>query len=321
MEPPIQKEPRQIINALLVAACGAVIFLMYHRWGNTTEVATFGHSAFHWMTSLWRSARIYGGTSLSFGWFVPLLVLLLIWRDRAALRALVPRVSWLGLGVVLLALFLHWMGLRAQQTRLSLLALALLIWAIPYYLYGWPIARRLLYPCALLVFCVPLNFLDVFTFPLMRGAAALAGGLLSGLGLAVTRQGSLLQPQPMTPEEAPSLPFDGSDAAGGLGILLLLLLGTAIWCGWHRRSVLHRIALLAAVPVVHLVANALRLTTAGLLQAAAGDSVAQAFMQQGSRVTVFVIGALLVLLLDLGLRSWKKINLWHLLQPTPPSIG
>lgn len=333
MESSLQKEPARqsltgssgraarTLNALLLVACAAVIFLMYHHWGNTTERATYGTSAFRWMMDLWSSARIYGGSAFSLGWFIPLLSLALLWRDRAALRVLIPRVSWIGFTLVLLALYMHWMGLRAQQTRLSILALVFLIWAITYYLNGWPTARRALFPIGLLIFCVPLNFLDVFTFPLQRAAAGVASVVLSGLGLPILRRGSLLQAEGLTPNDLPPAPFDGADAAGGLGILLALILFAAFWGAWMRRPLPVRLALLALAPLIHLLANALRLIIACLLQAAAGESLGQAFYTHGSLYTVLGLGLLLLLAFDKLFRSWKKLRLWHLLQPTPPSIG
>jgi|GEM_PF-6474104 exosortase len=322
MESPLQKKSyRRFLNPLLVAASAAVIFQMYHGWGNTTEVATYGHSALNWMTDLWKSARIYGGTTLSFGWLVPVLTLTLIWRDRATLRSLKAKASGWGLALVVLALTLHWMGLRAQQTRLSLLALVLLIAAIPFYLYGGSIARRLVYPIGLMVFCVPLNFLDVLTFPLMRFAAALAGGLLTGLGLAVSRQGSMVIPQAEPGVRNELMPFDAADAAGGIGMLLILLLGAAFWLGWQQRAWKARIILLAMVPIFHVVANALRLLILFVLQTAAGAELARNVNDRAARWLVTAITVALFLLLDYLMRSWNKERLWKLLQPEPPSIG
>lgn len=322
MESPLQEKPYlRVLNPLLVAASAFIIYLMYDRWGNTTEMATYGSSALDWMTSLWKSARIYGGATLSFGWLVPILTLILIWRDRAALRAQPTRASGWGLALVILALSLHWMGLRAQQTRLSLLALVLLIGAIPFYLYGWSIARRLIYPIGLLIFCVPLNFLDVLTFPMMRLAATLAGGLLAGLGLPVARQGSMILPLSEPGAQSELLPFDAADAAGGIGMLLLLLLGTAFWLGWRQRSWKARLLLLATVPAFHVAANTLRLIIMFVLQAAVGPDVARTFNLGAALWVVAALTTALLLSFDYLLRSWNKERLWKLLQPEPPSIG
>lgn len=329
MESPIQEKPAhravspatRALNAGLVLLCAGVIFLMYDRWGNTTELATYGRSAFDWMYTLWGSARIYGGSSFSLGWLIPLLTLALLWRDRAYFRTLQPQASWTGFTLVLTALFLHWMGLRAQQTRLSLLALVLLIWAVVFHLRGWPTARRALVPIGLLVFCVPLNFLDVFTFPLQRMSAALAGFIATGLGLAVQRRGSLLQPMPFQDGGSLPPPFDGASAAGGLGVMLTVMLLTVFWAVWHRRPLGKSLLLLAAVPLLHVLGNALRLLIAILFQAAAGESAGRSLEAGMGLLLVYISVFLLLLALDHTLVSWKKFRLWQLLQPTPPSIG
>ncbi len=322
MESSLQEKPaRPLLNAALVAASAAVIFLMYHRWGNTTEVSSYGTSAFRWMLNLWSSARIYGGSAFTPGWVIPVLSLALLWRNRLLIRNLPRRASAIGFVLVLFALFVHWMGLRAQQTRLSLLALVFLLWAISFYLYGWPTAKRTLFPCALLVFCVPLNFLDVLTFPLQRAAAVLAGLLLNGLGVPVKRAGSLVQPEAVSPGHPPLAPFDGADAAAGLGVLLLLLLIAAFWGAWMKRSPAARALLLLATPLLLIAANMMRLVTAVLVQAAGGERAGAFFFNRLSTPTVLVLSVVGLLALDLLLRSRRNIRLWHLLQPTPPSIG
>lgn len=329
MESPIQEKPAdrelspagRALNAALVAACAAVVYVMYDRWGNTTELTSYGQSAFDWMRALWASARIYGGSSFTLGWLIPLLTVALLWRDRNGLRAAPTGASWTGFGFVLLALSVHWMGLRAQQTRLSLLALVFLIWAVVFHLRGWPTARRAAFPISLMAFCVPLNFLDVFTFPLQRIAAATASVLASGLGLPVQRRGSLIQPLPLQEGAPLPAPLDGAAAAGSLGVLLVLILIAAFWGAWFRRTPVQRLILAAATPLLHVTANGLRLLAGLLVQAAAGEAPGRALQGTGGTFMVYAVSIALLLGLDRLLVSWKNLRLWHLLQPTPPSIG
>lgn len=204
-------------TALLSIAIG-LIYLQFHWFGNTTEVQNFGPSAFGWMVALWRSARIFGGSSNWLGWVIPLISIgLVLLRSRDLMR--VPRaVWWPGLAVVMLAVMVHWAGARAQQTRLSLLALILLIWSIPLFLYGWKVARQLIFPVGLLVFCVPLNFLDAATFPMRILGTGMAVIVLNGFGFTVDRAGSMI----LGTQDA-VYGFDGSDPASGVGVLLMLV--------------------------------------------------------------------------------------------------
>ena len=79
-----------------------------------------------------------------------------------------------------------------QQTRISLISLILILWGVPFYFYGWEVAKILIFPCTYLIFCVPLNFLDALSGPLQMIATTLAYNLLNGLGIECERVGTQL---------------------------------------------------------------------------------------------------------------------------------
>lgn len=310
----------RLVNATLVAASVAVLLVTYHLWGNTADPKYYGISAFQWLHTVWYSTRMYGGSAFVIGWFIPLLTLALLWRDRRELRAIVKSPSWAGFAVVLLALLMHWMGLRSQQTRLSWIALVLMAWAIPFHLYGGPTARRIAPAFALLLFLVPFNFLDVFTFPLQRIAAAVAAGLLSGLGLPFARNASQLQFQPTDPGDAPLPPIDGADAGGGIGIVLTLGLVAAFLWAWKRRRFRHGAVVMATVPVVATLANTLRLIVAALAQAAGGEAAGRIIVDHVTLWLVGLFGIAGLLAIDALPAWWKRKKPWKLLEPTRPPI-
>jgi hypothetical protein len=152
-----------LIRAGLTALIFALAVLLFHLQGNTTDIRAFGRSAILWMVSWWRP-EASAGTDYSHGWLIPLASIGIIWMRRLELLSLPKKVSRWGLAFVVMALLLHWLGAKAQQTRLSLMALILLLWAVPFFFYGGPTARLLMFPCAYLLFCVPMAFLDGLTF-------------------------------------------------------------------------------------------------------------------------------------------------------------
>lgn len=239
--------------AYLALAIG-MIHIQFHLFGNAAEVENFGSSVFSWTATLWQSARLFGGSVYYLGWIMPLVTLGLIYRDRQNLGSERKAVWWPGLAVVSLALALHWAGVRAQQTRLSLVALILLLWSIPLFLFGWRCALRLAFPMSLLIFCVPLNFLDALTFPMRILSARMASWWLAGLGMESTAGGSVLVLD--TPVR---YVLDGADPASGLGTLLSLgaiaLVAGHIW----RDPWPFRLALAGAVLPVVVVMGSFRL--------------------------------------------------------------
>jgi len=116
-------------------------------------------------------------------------------------------------------------------------------------------------------------------------------------------------------------PLDGATAAGSLGVLLVLVLVAAVCGAWFRRTPRQRLVLVAVAPLLQVMANSLRLLTGLLVQSAAGEPAGQALQGTAGTFMVYAVSIALLLALDRLLVSWKSIRLWHLLQPTPPSIG
>lgn len=273
--------------------CG-LIFAQFHLFGNTTETNIYGRSAFNWMLTLWKSGRIFGGNIYFLGWIIPVATLALIYLRRREIARASRSVCWPALLVVILALFLHWAGARAQQTRLSLLALILLFWAIPFFLHGWPLARQLIFPIGLLVFCVPLNFLDAFTFPMRVFSAAGAHLLAQGLGFSVERAGSVIR------IVEPSATLDGSDPASGLGTLLSLVAMTLIAGAWLRDPWWIRVLIPVVTPACMIAAGALRLLLGIVIVKWGSPHAALLFHEQAG--LIFMLGTTLACLAFIRIR-------------------
>ena len=69
----------------------------------------------------------------------------------------------------------------------------------------------------LLVFCVPLNFLDAATFPMRILGTGMAVIVLNGFGFTVDRAGSMI----LGTQDA-VYGFDGSDPASGVDVRTLI---------------------------------------------------------------------------------------------------
>jgi len=145
----------------------ALVALGYDPDGTVTVDDEFT-DATEQMVERWQDSGIAFGSAADYshGWLIPIASLMVVWMKRNEIADEPKSSSRIGLGIVILALMIHYVGAKAQQTRISLFALALLLWAIPFYLYGWKTARHLIFPCGFLIFCIPLNFLDDLSFKL-----------------------------------------------------------------------------------------------------------------------------------------------------------
>jgi exosortase len=269
----------------VLAAILAGLWYLYGIHGNMQEVEYRGHSAIRWMVERWSGS----GGDLSHGWLIPVVSAWLVWRRRVELRAAPRHISYAGLAVVILALVLHWAGIRAQLTRVSLLSLAGLLWGIPLYLYGRRVAGLLLFPCAYLLFCIPLSFLNDMTVPLRLVASEAATALLNGLGIAAVRTGTIIRSA-----AGGGFNLDIADPCSGLRSLLAMTALTAVYAYVTQETQGRRwVLFLAAVPLA-MAGNVARILTIALVAQRWGQDAAVRVYHDYSGLIVFVVAILLM---------------------------
>lgn len=277
-----------LIRIGLVSAMLAMIFVLFHFQGNTTDVRAFGRSALAWMIERWNDDD--GTGDYSHGWLVPFVSAAVIWIKRREIAAAPKSVSRVGLALVVLALFLHWFGAKAQQTRLSLFGLVLLTWAIPFYFYGWRTAKLLIFPCAYLIFCIPLNFLDSLTFPLRIFATIISTAMLNGLGIAAERSGSAIYSM-----AAGGFSFDVADPCSGIRSLLALTALTAVYAYFTQKTLLRKwLLFLSAIPLA-IIGNISRIVVVAIVAEAFGEQLALGLFHDYSGYVVFSVAIGLML--------------------------
>ncbi len=295
----------ELIKIGLVSLAVGVIFVMFHFQGNTLETRVFGRSAIVWMWRLWQ----YMGEDFSHGPLIPMVSLFALWLKRHDIAAAPKSTSTLGLLLVIAALLMHWVGLRAQQTRLSLMALILLIWAIPFYIYGWRVAKAVIFPVAYLIFCIPMNFIDGMTFPLRMFAASGSVVLLNGLGIEAQQVGSAII--------STGFEFDVADPCSGIRSLLALTALTAVYAFLFQKSLVKKwILFLCAIPLA-IIGNVGRITTIALVAEAFGERLASTLYHDWSGFVVYAIAIMAMLAIDSLLKmnyrevyaQWKHENL------------
>ncbi len=274
---------------LLSFVYAASMLFLYGLQGNAQDVTTQSRSAILWMVRRWSGS----GGDLSHGWLIPLISVFLIWRQRHELAHTPRRRNRMGLFLVMLALLLHVVGVRAQLTRISLFSLVLLLWAIPLYHAGLHVARRLLFPCAYLIYCIPMSFLNDMTLPLRLLAGRTSAVLLRGFGVDAVSRGTAVYSM-----AAGGFNFDVADACSGLRSLLALTAVAAVYAYLSQPGRLRKwIVFTASVPIA-LTANIFRILTIALVAQRLGTERAMIVYHDYSGFLVF--GSALLLLLAFG---------------------
>lgn len=308
-------EKDDLVRAGLWAAIIGMAFVLFHCQGNTTDLAHYGRSALLWMVSYWNDAAAFGGSDYSHGWLIPVASIGIVWIKRNEIRTAERKISYAGLALVVMALVLHWLGAKSQQTRVSLLGLVILIWALPYYFCGWQVAKQLIFPCAYLIFCIPLNFLEALTFPLRMMATISSATLLNGFGCQVERVGSQIHSV-----ASDTIAFDVADPCSGIRSLLAMTALTAIYAYFTQRTLLKKwLLFMSAIPLA-IVGNIARITSVGLVSEAFGKQLANTLYHDYSGYIVFaVVIGLMIVVGNILSSNWNEVReKWRnaLLSPT-----
>ncbi len=305
-------EKAELIRLGLLSLSVGMIYILFHVQGNTTDVGVYSRSAFAWMIHLWNYTDGFGGADYSHGYLIPFVSLGVVWLKRHDLARAVKSVSAMGLAVVVLALVLHWMGVKAQQTRLSLFGLIVLSWGIPFYFYGWQVAKQLIFPCSYLVFCIPLNFLDTLSFPLRLFAAWASTHILNGLGIAAERSGSAI-----FSGAGGGFSFDVADPCSGIRSLLAMTALTAVYAYLTQKTLIKKwLLFLCAIPLA-IIGNMARIATIALVAQALGERIALTLYHDYSGYVVFGVAIGFMVAIGAGLnmdyrkawQKWKHANL------------
>jgi len=273
-------------------------FMLFHVMGSMSTIGPWGRSALVWLVNRWNDSGIsMGSGDYSHGFLVPLASLYVVWMQRDELIRAPKKSSVIGLTFVCLALVGHYLGVKTQHARLSVLAMIGLCWSVPFYIYGWQVAKRLIFPCSFLIFAVPLNFLDGLTFPLRMLNTTISVNVLQFLGLDVKQVGTAIYGPPYN--ASATLKLDVADPCSGIRSLTAMMALTAIYGylilqGLWRKWVLF----LAAVPLA-MAGNIFRIVSIGIMAEAINTNIATGLPHDYAGFIVF--GCAIALMVSLSI--------------------
>jgi len=225
---------------------------LFHLLGNSTLGYVKTSSLFGWMDYAYSNRA-----DDEHGYFVPFLVLGLLYWKREELMALPKSVWWPGLVLMVPALALHIVGFQVQQTRLSIVAFYSGLFGLTCLVWGWQWLRATFFPFFLLSFCVPLgNKADVITQPLRQLATDITTVIARGpLGINVLQNGTTIF------DPTGKFTYEIAAACSGLrsltAITVLAIIFAFVWFkSWWKRGLI----LAAAVPLA-IGSNVFRLSS------------------------------------------------------------
>lgn len=190
----------------------------------------------------WRSE------TFAHGFLVLPIVGYLIWLKRLSLAPLAPRPAPVAL-LMLLGMVLVWLlGYAAEVAAAKQLAAVMFVPALVWTIYGTPVARRLLFPLAYLLFAVPVG--DFLVPPLQDLTAAFAVRALQITGIPVYWEGLFFH--------IPSGSFEVEQACSGIRYLIASLALGTLYAYLNFTTPWRRWVFVGLSAVVPLIANGFR---------------------------------------------------------------
>jgi len=225
----------------------------------------------------------------TYGLFVPVFSLFLLWQDRARLTQLQLNPSWSGVVILLFALFALVIGTVGSGFFLTRISLLLVISGVVVSLAGWKYLRAICFPLAFLILLLPSSsVISQITFPLQIIASKTASVLVRVAGISVVREGNILL--------LPTARLQVAEACSGIQSLFSLLTLAIIYGCMVESRIRTRILLAFAAIPISVAANALRIAVAAIVLQRWGTERAQGGFHTFSGWLVFM-GALAMLFL------------------------
>ncbi len=220
----------QIIWAVL---CTAFVVVLY--W-----------PVFRWMIGTWLSSDYY-----SYGFLIVPLSIFFAWLKRGRLTERSP--SILAVPAAILGIFLYsfsfWSGLRI----LGGLSLICVLAAIVLGFLGVKSLRILAFPIALLVFMLPLPFINEIVYFLQAISVHASSWALERLGFPISTSGAVINLKGMS--------FTIGLVCSGIDTLLALLALGAVFAHILKGSIIKRLGLFILALPLAILGNTLRITS------------------------------------------------------------
>lgn len=225
----------------------------------------------------------------SHGFFIVPLAGYFAWERRRAFAAAPLGPSMLGLLIVAGSMAMLVAGLLGAELFLSRVSLIGALGGALLFLFGWQHLRVMLFPLAFLVLMVPLPALifNKIAFPLQLVASHVGEYTINSLDIPILREGNVLILANATLEVA--------EACSGIRSLVsLFTLGIVFGYFVDRRPWVRAAIALSAIPVA-ILANGLRVASAGVAAHNFGTAGVEGLFHEFSGWVVFIVAFLMML--------------------------
>lgn len=261
-----------------------------------------GASAFQWIVSAWNPETDYEHGLL----FAPLIAGLIIYRYKDLKAAAGPGSNW-GLVFIFVGVLLYAAGYRTLQPRISMGALPFILWGSAYFLWGWKVAKIVMFPLFFFWLAIPLPSFQQATTHLQLLATSMAHHGASLCGVETTVQGNMI-----APVNGNWKPLEIAAGCSGIRSLMALLMISAAWAYVAKIAMWKKIVLFLSAFPLAILGNSLRVISIFVIAEYGDAHWARTTWHDWSGLLLFYPFSLLLLLVIHSLLEggipWKQRN-------------
>jgi exosortase len=240
---------------------------------------------------------------------VPLISLGLVWFHRNEIRKAIKEPSnkgliYTGIGIVLFVL-----SARCLQPRMGLTAVPFLLYGSVYYLWGKQVARIILFPCAFLIFTIPMGAVEQATNNLQFVITGAVAFLSNILGINIQAVGTTLTAADGT------FNFEIAEGCSGIRSLTAMAMLTAVYVHLTQNRMWKKVVVFGCSAVFAVIGNIGRIFTVILVARYFDPNIAGGIYHDYSGFVFFPFA----LLAMLGLGKLVNVNFKEISSPDPSS--
>jgi exosortase len=237
-------------NPFSAALLLAIVITLVYFFGFAYIFISGTRSTAYWAWEAWNP-----GMNQEHSKLVPLISLFLVWYHRAEIAKAPKHGSNNGLIYVGIGVLLFVLSARCLQPRMALMSLPFLLYGSVLYLWGKNVARIVLFPCAFLIFTIPVAAMEQATFKLQFAITGIVGFLSHLLGINIQAIGTTL-----TAADG-SFNFEIAEGCSGIRSLTAMTMLVSVYVHLTQNRLWKKITIFLSSLVFAIIGNAGRIFT------------------------------------------------------------
>jgi EpsI family protein len=291
--------PMSALAGFLSAGLIVFQYAFLGKFASGTLGADF--SALGWATTAWNPEG-----NQEHGWLVLPIFAFLIWHHRHRMASAPKKGSWWGVLPLVFGTLFFIASVRSLQPRMALVSMPLVFIGAIWTVWGWAVARVLLFPCAFLVFMVPSAAIEQASFKLQFVITGSVGIISKLLGIQIAAIGTTLR------AVDGSFNFEIAEGCSGIRSVVAMTMLAALYVHLTQRALWKKLVIFAAAIPFAIIGNICRILTVILVAKYIGADLAAGLYHDYSGFIFFPFA----LMAMIGFS--KLLNLGKRRQPDPP---